>query len=321
VVKFVFSLLFYLYYDTHHCPGTFQNKNGMFHITRRRFFHFPESTITSKWCTSPLFTTSGAKGSGALSTKFDVFCVRPALNPVARVMDSLPVALGLPARPGCPSSQSPYTPATLNYVGTDDGFSALAAVHLLLPILSVWRARFVATLMSSSTCIDCIAHAASGCCSFYGARDPPPWVAYKATRKPEGIGRAGGFIDVFCQGMLTNGFAGSFKDRIQQIGWFVNKVLHRVNGVAKAVEWVTALASGTGWVELFVRRELKLFKGTREEFWESLVFRSISSHLEKADWHGRKAIPLTVSSKGEAEIATWKSEQRIAFLNQLRRKQ
>jgi hypothetical protein len=97
-------------------------EDAMFAISRRRFFHFPESSITSKWCTSPRFFTGSAKASGELKSKAHVFCLRPALNPEVRVMPTFPVAVGLDAGPatagGADLTKTPYEAPTLNFLGT-----------------------------------------------------------------------------------------------------------------------------------------------------------------------------------------------------------
>jgi hypothetical protein len=95
--------------------------HAVFRIARRRFFHFPESAITSKWCTSPRFFTGSAKASGDLKNKAHVFCVRPASNPPVQVMVVLPVSLGLTATGGNDDYATPYEAPTLNYIG-DAGF-------------------------------------------------------------------------------------------------------------------------------------------------------------------------------------------------------
>jgi hypothetical protein len=103
--------------------GSRQGGGAVFEILRRRFFHFPESSITSKWCTSPRFFTGSAKAKGPLKNKSHVFCIRPKLNPLVRVMGLLPAALGLTAEAGgnYVTDDTAYAVSTLNYVG-DEGF-------------------------------------------------------------------------------------------------------------------------------------------------------------------------------------------------------
>jgi hypothetical protein len=288
---------------------------GIFTISRRRFFHYPESEICSKWCTSPLFFTSGTKGEGELKTKFDIFCLRPALNPPVRVMDSLPVPLGLPVKEGGQSVVEPYKPETLNYVGSDGFGGHWRRLSCCCPAcLFPDGAGLILALLSFPT--DCVAYADTSC-TFYGAA-APAWIPYRATRKPEGVGRSRGFLEQFGDGLLAGGFSGAFEERLKQIGWFINKVLHRFNGVKKATSWISARASGSTWVESCVCRELARFKGQKLEFWTSPAFAQVEAHLEKVDWFGSGTIPSGV--KGKAKTADWKRKQRSNFLDKLKAK-
>lgn len=148
------------------------NAQATFNILRRTFFFVAESDVeVFKYCTSPLFSCSGAVGAGELKSKDKVFCLRPDPNPEVVAFACQPAKLGLPPsmQPGLSTTTEPYQDATLNVIPGphDAGFTG------------TWRHL-------SCACEVCLFEVpVDGVCTIYGkGMQAPPWVPYKVTRKP-----------------------------------------------------------------------------------------------------------------------------------------
>lgn len=149
-----------------------------FSIVRRTFFYIAENEVACfRYCTSPLFLCTAARGAAAnceLKFKGDVYCMRPDPNPEVVVFECQPVKLGLPRamHPEANFTSQPYQPETLNLIPgpTGAGFTGQ------------WR-------MLSCSCKACLFHGheagAEASCSSYGPSVlAPVWECYKTTRKP-----------------------------------------------------------------------------------------------------------------------------------------
>jgi hypothetical protein len=273
-------------------PGV-RNKDAagaMFAITRRLFFLISEADVCSRFCTSPAFKAVSCRGSGDLLRKMDIFCFRPRLNPVVRVMRCLPAHLGLPLVMGeAGGSSEPYSEATLNYIGREPMETG------------IWR-RF------SCTCDWCLFGEAGDAeidatgCVFYGAgRAPPSWVSFQVVRSP-GVPTKSKFLGLFCDFMLASPFQGDGAARRIEIAEFIRTVLHRFRGQAEVLNFVTTRFKATGWVKAWLRREkdeVELVPGAEAQ---AHVLRSralIVAHLQRCGWQLRWTAGQAVATAEE----------------------
>ena len=216
--------------------GAGVGRNKAFDITRRKFFYIPESDVDEfRFCTSPLFHTSGMAGEGLLKGKESVFCIVPDVNPaVTPLRLASPAHLGISAAEGRESITTPFAQATLNLI--DVGFSG----H--------WR-RF------SCSCRFCLFR--EGVCDSHGVGNVPPvWERYSVTRDAPLPGNASThstFIGCLVDGMLTTG-RGQYLEVATKIAQFIRTYLHRFRSVEKALVFIKRRFALAYWVEAWATR-------------------------------------------------------------------
>jgi hypothetical protein len=132
------------------------------------------------------------------------------------------------------------------------------------------------------------------------------------------VGGEAGFIALAVDGLLAKTFAGTFFERLDQLDWFVNKVLHRFNGRAKARAWIVKRAAKPDWVKSWVARERQGFAGV-EAFDQGAAMDGIKAHLEKIDWcpPGQNAPPQELVAQDGFDLLGWKKQSRSDYLQRL----
>jgi hypothetical protein len=166
------------------------------------------------YCTSPLFSTSGAVGgSDLLATKARIFCYRPSVNPPVRPLYCKPAAIGLMPAQQKPQIDEPYIPATLNAVGC--------------PHTGVWRHL-------TCVCPGCAATTEANDVECTGFDADSAWAPYSVQRSPPSVGKQGdrSFISLFVDHLLGNAVAAA------AVATFLRTQFHRFNGQAKALAFV-----------------------------------------------------------------------------------